>query len=138
MKKITKQAVRGALVAFMAISTTHADKTPSNAKDIVQVDALQPDGAHNKIWQPFIVKWTNKHYLISYGLQLRGKVDMGDVVCSITKDKGKSWSPPIMIFNHRVPNGTVRYAYNNSVLFRSSSQDIIWCFAMRAPAHFRD
>ena len=138
MKKITKQAVRGTLVAFMAISTTHADKTPSNVKDIGQVDALQPDGAHNKIWQPFIVKWTNKHYLISYGLQLRGKVDMGDVVCSITKDKGKSWSPPIMIFNHRVPNGTVRYAYNNSVLFRASSQDIIWCFAMRAPAHFRD
>ena len=32
----------------------------------------------------------------------------------------------------------MRFAYNNSVLFQPPRQDILWCFAMRAPTHFRD
>ena len=106
--------------------------------DIVEIDALPTDGGYNRIWQPFIAKWTDAHYVASYGLELRDKGDMGDIVCSISKDRGKTWNSPIMIFDHRIPNGTVRYAYNNSVLFRPPGQDIIWCFAMRTPMHFRD
>ena len=86
--------------------------------DIVEIDSLPTNSIYSKIWQPFIAKWTNEHYVASYGLQLRDKGDMGDLVCSISKDRGKTWSPPIMIFDHRIPNGSVRYAYNNSVLFR--------------------
>ena len=43
-----------------------------------------------------------------------------------------------MVFDHRVRNGTVQYAYNNSVLFRPPGQDVIWLFCMRAPLHYRD
>ena len=85
--------------------------------DIVEIDTLPADSGYSKIWQPFIAKWTDKHYVASYGLQLRDKGDMGDLVCSISKDRGKTWSPAIMIFDHRIPNGSVRYAYNNSCRF---------------------
>jgi hypothetical protein len=106
--------------------------------DIVEIDTLPADSGYSKIWQPFIAMWTDNHYVVSYGLQLRDKGDMGDLVCSISKDRGTTWSPPIMIFDHRIPNGSVRYAFNNSVLFRPPGHDILWCFAMRTPMHFRD
>lgn len=125
------------LASFFPFSVSHASP-PGDVTDIVQIDTLKPGSPYNKIWQPYIATWTDKHYVVSYGRQLRGKVDMGDVVCSISKDKGKTWSPSIMIFNHRVPNGTVQYAYNNSVLFRPQGQDILWCFAMRCPQDYRD
>ena len=112
--------------------------TAADVTDIVEVDRLPTDRGFVKIWQPYIAKWTDKHYVVSYGLQLNAKGDMGDLVCSISKDKGKSWTHPIMIFDHRVPNGSVRYAYNNSVLFQPDGQDVMWCFAMRTPLHYRD
>ncbi len=121
------------IVHVVMISAAHGDVT-----DIVEIDTLPTDSIYSKIWQPFIAKWTDRHYVAAYGLQLRDKGDMGDVVCSISKDQGKRWSPPIMIFDHRIPNGSVRYAYNNSVLFHPPEQDILWCFAMRTPMHFRD
>jgi len=43
-----------------------------------------------------------------------------------------------MVFDHRQRNGTVQYAYNNSVLFRPANQDVIWLFVMRAPLHYRN
>ena len=106
--------------------------------DIAVVDKLPANKGYKKIWQPFIAKWNEKHYVVSYGLQLMGKGDMGDMVCSISKDRGRTWSDPITIFDHRIPNGSVRYAYNNSVLFQPPGQDVLWCFAMRTPMHYRD
>ena len=106
--------------------------------DVATIDTLDQDGLYNKIWEPYIAKWGNKHFIAAYGLQVTGKGDMGDIVCSITRDAGKTWGHRVMIFDHRQRNGTVQYAYNNAVLFRPSGQDIIWLFAMRAPMHYRD
>ena len=106
--------------------------------NVVAIDTLDPRGPYNKIWEPYIAKWTDKHYVAAYGLQVRGKVDMGDIVCSISRDAGETWSPRTMVFDHRARNGTVQYAYNNSVLFRPPGQDVIWLFVMRAPMHYRD
>ena len=117
--------------------TAHGD-TEGSVTNIVEIDTLPADSGYSKIWQPFIAKWTDRHYVATYGLQLLNKGDMGDLVCSISKDRGKTWSSHIMIFDHRIPNGSVRYAYNNSVLFHPKGQDILWCFAMRTPMHFRD
>jgi hypothetical protein len=75
---------------------------------------------------------------VAYGRQLRSKTDMGDLVCSITKDGGKTWTPPIMIFDHRVSNGSLRFAYTNAVLFKDPDQNVLWLFCMRCPAHYRD
>lgn len=106
--------------------------------DVVTIDTLEPNGPYDKIWEPYIARWTSQHLVAAYGLQLRGKPDMGDIVCSLSKDGGKSWSPRITIFDHRHRNGTVQYAYNNSVLFRPPGQDVIWLFCMRTPLHHRD
>ncbi len=109
-----------------------------DVRDVVTIDTLDPNGPYNKIWEPYIAEWTSKHYVAAYGLQVRGKGDMGDIVCSITRDAGKTWSPRIMVFDHRQRNGTVQYAYNNAILFRPPGQDVIWLFVMRVPMHYRD
>lgn len=106
--------------------------------DIREIDRLDPAGPYNKIWEPHLAKWTDKHFVSCYGLQVRGKSDMGDIACSISRDGGKTWSPRTMVFDHRHRNGSVQYAYNNSVLFRPPGQDLIWLFCMRAPLHYRD
>lgn len=135
---MTRRAIWVALVVCSCSSLVAKEGQVGDVTDIVQVDVLGAHGPYNKIWQPFIAKWSESYYIVSYGLQLRGKGDMGDLVCSISKDKGASWSSPIMVFDHRDRNGTVQYAYNNSVLFVPPGQDVIWCFAMRTPMHFRD
>lgn len=119
-----------ALVLFAA---DHGDVT-----DVREIDRLDPNGSYKRIWEPHLAKWSDQHLVSCYGLELRGKTDMGDIVCSISQDGGKTWSPRTMVFDHRQRNGTVQYAYNNSVLFRPKGQDIIWLFCMRAPLHYRD
>lgn len=109
-----------------------------DVRDVVSIDVLEADGPYQKIWEPYIAQWSDKHYVAAYGLELRGKADMGDIVCSISRDAGKTWTPRIMVFDHAQRNGTVQYAYNNAVLFRPPGQDVIWLFVMRAPLHYRD
>lgn len=109
-----------------------------DVKEVVTIDTLEDNGPYDKIWEPYIAQWNGQHLVAAYGLQLRGKPDMGDIVCSISRDGGKSWGPRILIFDHRQRNGTVQYAYNNSVLFRPPRQDVIWLFCMRTPLHHRD
>jgi hypothetical protein len=109
-----------------------------DATDVTTIDTLNPDGPYNKIWEPYLAKWSEKHYLAAYGLQVHGKGDMGDIVCSISRDSGRTWGHRITIFDHRMRNGTVQYAYNNAVLFRPPGQDIVWLFCMRVPMHYRD
>jgi len=106
--------------------------------DVREIDRLRPDSTYKLIWEPHLAKWTDKHLVCCYGLQLQSKTDMGDIVCSISRDGGKTWSPRTMVFDHRLRNGTVQYAYNNSVLFRPPGQDVIWLFCMRSPMHYRD
>lgn len=102
------------------------------------IDELDLSGPYNKIWEPHIASWGDEHLVVAYGLQVRRKLDMGDIVCSISRDGGDTWSPRIMVFDHQVRNGSVQYAYNNSVLFRPPGQNVIWLFVMRAPMHYRD
>ncbi|MDG2380039.1 MAG: sialidase family protein [Pirellulaceae bacterium] len=128
------------LVPLFAVATSVAEERSfqGDLTDVTTIDTLNPEGPYNKIWEPYLAKWTRKHYVTAYGLQVRGKGDMGDIVCSISRDAGKTWGPRITVFDHRVRNGTVQYAYNNAVLFRPPGQDIIWLFCMRAPMHYRD
>ncbi len=131
-----------ALVAGFSASThklfAAEEGYQGDVADVVTIDTLEPDGPYDKIWEPFIARWTDKHLVAAYGLQVRKKPDMGDIVCSISRDAGKTWSPRVMVFDHRLRNGTVQYAYNNAVLFRPPGQDVIWLFAMRVPLHYRN
>lgn len=122
------------------ISNVHvamAQKT-GDVKEVVTIDVLPPNSIYKQVWQPFIALWKNNYYVVAYGLKLDGRSDMGDIVCSISKDGGKKWLPRIVIFNHQQPNGTQRFAYANPVLFRPDGQNILWCFAMRCPLSYKD
>ena len=109
-----------------------------DVKHVVTIDNVPENSVYHRIYQPFIAQWDEDYYVVSYGLQLRGKTDMADIMCSITKNGGKTWSPPGRIFDHRIPNGSRKYAYANPVLFIPQGQRIIWYFGMRCPIHFRD
>ena len=115
-----------------------SDTTTGAVRDVQLIDQLTEGSIYQKIWQPFLARWSETQYVVAYGLQLKGKADMGSVVCSISKDQGKTWGTPIMIFNHQKPNGTQQFAYNNAVLFKPTDSDVLWCFAMRAPQYYQD
>lgn len=125
------------LLVGTALANAH-ESTHGDATDVVTIDTITDDGPYNKIWEPHLALWTYDHLVTAYGLNLRGKGDMGDIVSSISRDGGQTWTPRSMVFDHRHRNGTVQYAYNNSVLFRPPGQDVIWLFAMRVPLHYRN
>ena len=90
------------LAILLSLSTFHPDTNAAgDASAIRQIDQLAPEGIYNKIWEPHLAKWSDTHLVSCYGLQLRGKMDMGDIVCSISRDSGKTWSPRSMVFDHR-------------------------------------
>jgi len=109
-----------------------------DVKSVVLIDVLPEKSIYKQLWQPYIAIWKKNNYLVTYGYKLDGRADMGNIVCSITKDGGKNWTVPIMVFDHQKDNGYQRFAYANSVLFKPENQDIIWCFAMRCPLYYPD
>ena len=72
---------------------TGKSKYTGDVTDVVTIDRLPENGIYSKIWQPYIAQWQKNYYVVTYSLQLAGKGDMGDMLCSISKDGGKTWSP---------------------------------------------
>ncbi len=136
MRKILLLLSISVVLTWFAPSLRAADS--GDVRDVSVIDTLDANGPYNKIWEPHFTKWTGKQFVVCYGLQVRGKGDMGDIVCSVTRDAGRTWEPRALVFDHRLRNGTVQYAYNNSVVFRPKGSDVIWLFVMRAPLHYRD
>lgn len=64
---------------------------------------------------------------------MNGKNDMGDILVTLSRDDGDTWQEPVLVFDHRVRQGAIQFAYANPVLYRAPGQDVIWCFAMRCP-----
>lgn len=133
MKKILLTLTLILLVCEAFPQTATGDVT-----DIVTVDELDKNSIYDRIWQPYIAKWDEKTYVIAYSRQLKGKTDMGDIICSVSKDQGETWGVPITIFDSQIPNGTMRYAYANAVLYKDPEQDIMWLYAMRCPRYYRN
>jgi len=129
----------GLFISFNLVARleSHAQRT-GDVKNVVTIDVLSQNSIYKQLWQPFIARWRKNHYIVSYGYKLDGRSDMGDLVCSITKDGGKTWTPPVMIFDHKEANGSQRYAYANGVLFKPEGQNLVWCFAMRCPMYYSD
>ena len=122
------------LAAILALNTgTSNAQGTGDVKNVVTIDVLPENSIYRKIWQPYIAKLGEDHYVASYGLQLTGKTDMGDMLCSITKDGGKTWTPPVKIFDHKIPVGNQRYAYANSILYIPEGHKTLWFFGMRCP-----
>ena len=126
------------LTVLNLLNWAHAQTSTRDVTDIVMVDELAENSIYDRIWQPYIAQWNEQTYVIAYSRQLKGKVDMGDIICSVSKDQGKNWGVPITIFDSQTPNGTMRFAYANAVLYKDPEQDILWCYAMRTPRYYRD
>jgi len=124
------------IVLFLSLGAGSQTRTTGDVTDIVTVDTLDKNSIYGRIWQPYIARWDEKTYVIAYGRQLKGKTDMGDILCSVSKDKGKTWGTPIVIFNSQVQNGTLKHAFANAVLYRDPEQNILWCYAMRCPKYY--
>jgi hypothetical protein len=111
-------------------------KPTGDVTDIATVDTLNKNSIYGRIWQPYIARWDEQTYVIAYGRQLKGKSDMGDILCSVSRDKGKTWGFPTIIFNSQVANGTIKFSFANAVLYKDPEQNILWCYAMRCPSYF--
>lgn len=106
--------------------------------DVRVIRTLDQHPGYDRLWQPYIAQWTDKHLVVAFGGHLPGKVDMGDILCSVSINGGDTWEEPVLIFDHKVPLGQLRVAYANPVLYRPPGQPIIWCYAMRCPLYYRD
>lgn len=109
-----------------------------DVRQVRQIAELPPGTVYNRLWQPFVAQWASGHLVVAYGVHLRGKIDMGDIVASISTDNGDTWLPPVRIFDHSPTGGGHRVAYANPVLYRPPGQEILWCYAMRCPLSYRD
>jgi len=121
-----------AVIQCLSVGVSNAQNT-GDVKDVVTIDVLPQNSIYHRIWQPYIARWGKDHYVAAYGLQLSGKTDMGDMMCSITRDGGKTWSPPTKIFDHQIPDGSQRYAYANAVLYLPEGHKTLWFFGMKCP-----
>lgn len=106
--------------------------------DMRTITELDLASRYDKVWQPYIERWSDGHLIVTFGRQLIKKTDMGDLLCSVSLDDGDTWLPPVEIFDHRKDHGGRRYAYANPALFRPPGKEIVWCFAMRCPLHYLD
>jgi hypothetical protein len=106
--------------------------------DVRTISELDLGSRYDRVWQPFIEQWADGHLIVAWGHHLNGKIDMGDILCSVSKDDGDTWQPPVEIFDHQKTSGPVRFAYANPALYHVPGQEIVWCFAMRCPLHYRD
>lgn len=135
---MNKNTITVFLTILSFFNLVYAQSSTGDVTDIVTVDELDKNSIYDRIWQPYLAQWDEQTYVIAYSRQLKGKVDMGDIMCSVSQDQGKTWGVPITIFDSQMLNGTQRFAYANAVLYKDPAQDIIWCYAMRTPRYYRD
>jgi hypothetical protein len=109
-----------------------------DVSDVRLISTLKRPSIYNRVWQPFIERWKEGHLLVAFGEHLSGKVDMGNIICAVSVDDGDTWEEPVSVFDHRVALGPLRFAYANPVLYHPPDQDVVWCYAMRCPLHYRD
>lgn len=118
------------IAALLALAQ---DAHTGDVKDVAVVARLEQHPWGSRIWEPYLAQMGPKHFVAAFGVQIPGKTDMGSIFASVSTDGGKSWGEAVTIFDHRQPQGTVRFAYANAILYRVPGQDVVWCFAMRCP-----
>ena len=75
---------------LLILGGTLARADDGDVTDVCEIDRLPPGSVYNRIWEPHLAKWSDKHLVCCYGLHLQGKIDMGDIVCSISVDGGEN------------------------------------------------
>ncbi|MHC4561127.1 MAG: sialidase family protein, partial [Planctomycetota bacterium] len=104
--------------------------------DVTGVRIVRRVEQHPDSWRIWGMK--TKHLIVAFGAMTHGKKDMGDIFASVSKNDGKSWGEPVVVFDHNKRQGVIQFAYANPVLYRAPGQDVIWCYAMRCPIVYRN
>lgn len=134
--------VVGAQVTLLFCGVAVHAQAESYRGDVSDVRVIRHVTQHPyawRVWQPFIIQGERERDLIvAFGAMVNGKKDMGDILASISRDDGDTWEEPVPIFDHRVCQGAIQFAYANPVLYRAPGQDIVWCFAMRCPIAYEN
>jgi len=115
-----------------------AQDSPLLAGDVTDVQVihhLDSQPGANLLWIPYVAQLKPQHLIVAFGAGIPGKVDMGDILASVSTNDGKTWSPVTTVFDHRQRIGGIQYAYANPILFHPSGQEIVWCFCMRCPIY---
>src|SRR5580658_5892166 len=104
--------------------------------DVQVVDQYERHPGASLIWEPYIAEWKPNHLIAAYGVGIPGKIDMGDIVASISIDDGATWGYPVTVFDHRERQGEIQFAYGNAILYKAPDQNVVWCYAIRCPIAF--
>ncbi len=135
-----RQTICTFICLWFVVSASFAEE-PSYTGDVTDVRTIRHLDKHPgsaRLWQPYIAQWEGKHLVAAFGATIPGKTDMGDIMASISKDDGDTWSDPVVIFDHNRWQGSIQFAYANAILFKPTGQDVLWCFAMRCPIVYRN
>lgn len=142
MKTVLLTSLTVLLTVLVTCVTSSSAEDATYQGDVTDIRVIRRVEQHpyaGKIWQPFIIQGAGKRdLLVAFGVQLNGKGDMGDILVSLSRDDGDTWQEPVAVFDHRLRQGAIQFAYANPVLYRAPDQDVIWCFAMRCPLGFRN
>jgi len=126
-----------ALAAPFALPTVRAANHTGDVTDVRTVRHMDKHPGSSELWEPYLVQWKGRQLVAAFGVKIPGKTDMGDIMASVSTDDGDTWGDPVPIFDHRVRQGTIQFAYANAILFKPPGQDVLWAFAMRCPMNYR-
>jgi len=128
------------LIALLAPSFGTRAATPEYQGDVTDVVTIRHMSSHprsSELWEPYVAQWSDKHLVAAFGVKIPGKGDMGDIMASVSRDDGATWSDPVYVFDHNQRQGTIQFAYANAILYKAPEQDVMWAFGMRCPMNYR-
>jgi len=128
-----------AVLGIPRLAAAAPDALPFHG-DVTDVRVIRHMDKHpgsSELWEPYLAQWQDKHLVAAFGVKIPGKTDMGDIMAVVSTNDGDTWGEPVPIFDHRVRQGTIQFAYANAILFKPPGQAVLWAFAMRCPMNYR-
>jgi len=128
-----------AVLGILRTAAATPDALPFRG-DVTDVRIIRHMDQHpgsSELWEPYLAQWQGKHLVAAFGVKIPGKTDMGDIMAVVSTNDGDTWGDPVPIFDHRVRQGTIQFAYANAILFKPPGQAVLWAFAMRCPMNYR-
>lgn len=120
-----------------AAATPDALPFRGDVTDVRIIRHMDQHPGSSELWEPYLAQWQGKHLVAAFGVKIPGKTDMGDIMAVVSTNDGDTWGDPVPIFDHRVRQGTIQFAYANAILFKPPGQAVLWAFAMRCPMNYR-
>src|SRR5690606_26271835 len=121
------------MVLIVSISMSQEKSYRGDVEDVRMIATLEDFNNVPKLLVPHIAVWKDRHVIAAFEAGIPGKVDMGDIISSISEDDGDTWGKRAVIFDHKEKYGLQRYGYANPILYKVPKENIVWCFAMRNP-----